>query len=71
MLLQAVMQSEVTSQDLAQLKSDFLQVKVLSIQADVFREEKVINGEKVTVQLSAKEALDMAVPVGESFNPFQ
>lgn len=71
MLLQAVMQSEVTSKDLAQLKSDFLQVKVMSIQADVFKEEQVVNGEKVMVQLSAKEALDMAVPVGDGFNPFR
>lgn len=71
MLLQAVMQKEATNEDLAQLKSDFLQVKVMSIQADVFTEEQVIDGEKVKVQLSAKEALDMAVPVRDDFNPFR
>lgn len=71
MLLQAVMQKEATSQDLAGLRSDFLQVKVMSIQADVFKEEQVIDGEKVQVQLSAMEALDMAVPVRDDFNPFR
>lgn len=70
MLLQAVLQQEATSADLAGLKSDFLQIKVMTIQADVFKEERTVNGEKVQVQLSAVEALDMAVPVKDDFNPF-
>ncbi len=71
MLLQAVLQKEADNQDMQTLTNGFLQVKVMSIQADVFTKEEIVDGEPVQVPMSALEALDIAVPLGPGFQPFQ
>lgn len=66
MLLQVAMSRDVTNADLSNISADFLLIKTMAIESDVFVEER--NGEKV--QLSATEALDMALPLN-NLQPFQ
>lgn len=55
------MKADVTSEQLARYRSDFIQMKVLAIETDSFK--------KNDVPMSASDALNMALPL-QSFNPF-
>ena len=63
MLLQVAMSRDVTNADLANISADFLLIKTMAIESDVF----VDKDEK---PLPAMEALEMALPL-DSLNPFQ
>lgn len=65
MLLQVAMSSSATSEDAALLGADFLQYKVLAAEANAFR-----SSGKESVDTALK-ALDLALPLDESFHPFQ
>ncbi len=65
-LKQIAMDKDATSADLQALGSDFLQIKVLAIQASAFKKDE--NGQQV--QMSYADALDVALPI-DTLNPFQ
>lgn len=63
-LLSVAMNKNVTSEQMGRLGRDFLQMKVLAINADDF----VLSDD---TQMSATEALDKALPIDDAnFNPF-
>ena len=59
------MDKDITSQQIARYRSDFLQTQVLAIEADLFMQPSENNA----VAYTAVEALDMALPLS-GFNPF-
>lgn len=63
MLLQVAMSRDVTNADLSNISADFLLIKTMAIESDVFVDEE---GNK----LSAEKALDMALPLN-NLQPFQ
>ena len=58
------MDESVTSEQIARYRSDFLQVQGLAIGADDFQNSD-------GTQMSAQEALNLALPIDANFNPFQ
>lgn len=65
-LLQAAMDKSATSEDYARIGSDFLQIKVMAVDADALAEE--IDGQ--LVRKGALETLDATLPLRAGFNPF-
>jgi len=63
MLLQVAMSRDVTNADLSNISADFLLIKTMAIESDVFVDEE---GNK----LSAEAALNLALPLN-NLQPFQ
>ena len=65
-LLQVAMDKSATNEDYAKISNDFLQIKVVAVDADTLTQE--VNG--VQVRSGAIDTLDATVPLREGFNPF-
>lgn len=65
-LLQVAMDKSATNEDYEKISSDFLQIKVMAVDADTLTTG---SGEQ-TVRPGAVETLNQTVPVGTGFNPF-
>ena len=66
MLLQVAMSNHVTNADLSNVSADFLLIKTMAIESDVFVEK--VDG--VEQKMSAEAALNLALPL-DSLQPFQ
>lgn len=66
MLLQVAMSKDVTNADLSNISADFLLIKTMAIESDVFVEK--VDG--VEQKMSAEKALDLALPLN-NLQPFQ
>lgn len=65
-LLQVVLDKDTTSEDVRKIPANFLQIQVMAVDADAFNVTE--NG--VSKQLSAREALNAALPLA-NLNPFK
>jgi len=63
-LLQVAMDKSATNEDYARIGSDFLQVKVMAVDADA-----LVTDEQ-TLRPCAEETLNATIPLNDGFNPF-